>query len=76
MKDATYAKFVDRWKETTDLPPTSVGPATPVYKMVTARLKVMPWPLLILAGIAFAAALFAIFGPAVTFIVSLLQRGF
>lgn len=76
MNDVLYKKFVKRWEEVTDLPPTSLGPLTPYYKMAVKRLKVMPWPALIVLSIVFAALLYLVFGGTVTFLVSLLQKGF
>jgi len=76
MKDALYERFQKRWMETTDLPPQTVGPFTPYYKMVTKRLKVMPLPILILLSLGVIIALFFLLGSGVTFLTSLLQRGF
>jgi hypothetical protein len=76
MKDALYERFQKKWDETTDLPPQTVGPLTPYYKMVTKRLKVMPLPLLILLSIVLIIALFFVFGTGITFLTSILQRGF
>ena len=76
MSDTLYKKFVHRWEEVVDLPPQSVGSLTPYYKMVTKRLKVMPWPLLIVLSVLVVLALYLVIGSTVTFLVSLLQRGF
>ncbi len=76
MTDVLYKKFVKRWEEVTDLPPTRLGPFTPLYKTLVKRLKVMPWPALILVAVALAILLYIILGTAVTFLVSLLQRSF
>jgi len=76
MKDALYERFQKKWDETTDLPPQTVGLLTPYYKMVTKRLKVMPIPVLVLISVILIITLFFIFGQGVTFITSILQRGF
>ena len=76
MTDVIYKKFVRRWEEVTDLPPQTVGLLTPYYKIITRRLKVMPWPLLVLSSVCIVIALYVILGSAVTLIVSLLQKGF
>ena len=76
MKSDTYSRFVKRWEEVTDLPPQTVGPLTPYYKRLTRRLKVMPWPALVLCSLLSVVGLYLILGSAVTLIVSLLQRGF
>lgn len=76
MQDATYELFVKRWKEVTDLPPQSVGPLTPLYKWFTRRFKVMPWPWFFVAGLMLALVLYTVFGSAISFIVTTLQRGF
>lgn len=75
-KDATYSGFVKRWEEVTSMPPQSVGVLTPAYKWVTSRFKVMPWPWFLSISIATAIVLFLVFGPAISFIVTTLQRGF
>jgi hypothetical protein len=76
MTDPFYQKFVKRWQEVTDLPPQDVGPFTPVYKSITSRLKVMPWQALAALSILLVIVLYLIFGPSITKLVSLLQRGF
>ncbi len=76
MTTGTYQKFVKRWEEVTDLPPQTLGPLTPYYKALTRRLKVMPWPLLVIFSLLVVVGLYVLLGSAVTLIVSLLQRGF
>ncbi|OGG09497.1 hypothetical protein A2154_02250 [Candidatus Gottesmanbacteria bacterium RBG_16_43_7] len=74
--DPTYQKFVRRWQEVSDLPVQSLGPLTPLYKLVTKRLKVMPWPVLLLIGVISVLGLYLILGTSVVRITSILQRGF
>jgi hypothetical protein len=76
MTDTTYRKFVKRWEEVTDLPPQTVGPLTPLYKAIVRRLKVMPWPILVVSSLFIVISLYVILGSAITLLVSLLQRGF
>ena len=76
MTDIAYQKFVARWEEVMELPPQRLGPFTGIYKRVVPGLKIMPWPFLALFAIFIVAALYILIGSAVTFIVSLLQRGF
>jgi hypothetical protein len=76
MKSTTYQKFVRRWEEVTDLPPQTVGPLTPYYKAIVRRLKVMPWPLLVVISIIVVVGLYVLIGSAITLLVSILQRGF
>lgn len=76
MKDALFDRFEKKWDETTDLPPQTVGPFTPYYKMVTKKLKVMPLPILILISTVFIIFLFFAIGSGITFLTSILQRGF
>lgn len=75
-RDPVYERFRERWKETTDLPPQTVGPLTPLYKRVTSRLKIMPWPFLVVGAAVIVVGLFILFGPLVVKLTSLLQRGF
>jgi len=75
-RDSVYQKFVSRWEETTDLPPQTVGVFTPIYKAITKRLKVMPWPVLMIVGIGCVGMLLMVLGNTIVSLVSLLQRGF
>lgn len=74
--DRTYDRFVKRWEEVTELPPQALGPLTPHYKALVKRLKVMPWPLLVLGSLCTVFALYLLLGTAIVFLTSLLQRGF
>jgi len=76
MQNPVYQRFVRRWEEVTDLPPQTLGPLTPYYKALTRRLKVMPWPLLVIFSLLVVVGLYVLLGSAVTLIVALLQRGF
>ena len=76
MKSTTYQKFVKRWEEVTDLPPQTVGPLTPIYKSLARRLKVMPWPALVVGSLVIVIGLYVLIGSAITLVVSLLQKGF
>lgn len=76
MKNTTYQKFVARWEEVVDLPPQTLGPLTPVYKALIRRLKVMPWPYFVAVSAVAVVGLYLIIGTAITFLVSILQRGF
>lgn len=76
MTDVTYERFVKRWEEVTNLPPQSLGPFTGIFKWVTRRFKVMPWPWFVGAGVVVAGFLYLLFGSAVSFLVTTLQRGF
>jgi CRISPR/Cas system endoribonuclease Cas6 (RAMP superfamily) len=76
MADLVYQKFVKRWQEVTELPPQTVGPLTPLYKKVAGLLKVMPWPMLVFISILCVIALYILVGSTITFLVSVLQRGF
>ena len=76
MTDALYQKFVKRWEEVMDLPPQTVGPLTPYYKKLVARLKVMPWPVLVIGSVVLVIGLYLLLGSAITILVSVLQRGF
>jgi len=76
MVNSTYQKFVKRWEEVMDLPPQTVGPLTPYYKALVRRLKVMPWPALVLCSLILVIGLYLLIGSAITLLVSILQRGF
>lgn len=76
MRDVVYQKFVKRWEEVTDLPPQTVGPFTPYYKMLVRRLKVMPWPMFVGVSVISIIGLYVVLGSTITLIVSILQRGF
>lgn len=74
--DVLYQKFVHRWQEVTDLPTQRIGPLTPAYKEIAKRLKVMPWPMLVLTATLLVAGLYFLLGYGITFLVTLLQKGF
>ena len=76
MPDAIYQKFLRRWEEVTDLPPQTLGPLTPYYKIVVRHLKVTPWPLFVVISIVAIVGLYVIVGTTITFFVSVLQRGY
>ena len=76
MTDAVYNKFVKRWEEVTRLPPQQVGPLTPFYKKAVTRLKIMPWPALVVAAIGVVAGIYLLIGSTITILTSVLQRGF
>ncbi|MBI3576525.1 hypothetical protein HY086_00610 [Candidatus Gottesmanbacteria bacterium] len=71
-----YQKFVTRWEEVMELPPQRLGPLTPLYKRLVKHLKVMPLPLLVLGSLFIVLGLYVLIGSTITFLVSLLQRGF
>jgi hypothetical protein len=76
MKDMVYERFQKKLNEVMEIPPQTVGPFTPYYKMLTKRLKIMPIPILIVVSVICICFLFLIFGSGITFITSMLQRGF
>jgi len=76
MNDAVYKKFVKRWEEVTEIPPQTLGPATPLYKMAVSKLKVMPWPALVLVSTLLVIGIYFLIGSGIVFLVTLLQRGF
>jgi hypothetical protein len=76
MTDTTYRKFVKRWEEVTDIPPQGVGPLTPLYKKMVRRLKVMPWPVIVIGSLLFVVGLYLVLGATITLLVTILQRGF
>lgn len=76
MSDVLYQKFVERFEEVMELPPQRVGALTPMYKLVSRHLKVMPWPLFVGISLVTIIGMYIFIGSTITFLVSLLQRGF
>ncbi len=76
QRDPLYQKFVQKWREVTDLPPQTVGPLTPIYKKTVPYLKFAPWRVLAPVSLILAAALAIILEVTSVQIASLLQRGF
>ena len=76
MSDKTYKAFVNRWKETTELPTQTVGPFTPLYKRVIKFVKSMPMSAIVGISILFVLTLFFLLGSTIPSVVSVLQRGF
>lgn len=76
MSDVFYKQFVQHWQEVIDLPPQNLGPLTPIYHRLVKRLKVMPWPMLVLGALFVVLSLYLLIGGAITLLTSLLQKGF
>lgn len=76
MSDKVFDHIVSKWETIIELEPQKVGPFTPLYKIVTKRLKVMPWTLLICMSVVVVTLLFFFFGSSIIYIVETLQRGF
>lgn len=76
MNDTVYKKFVKRWEEVTELPPQTLGPLTPWYKFAVCRLKVMPWPALVLVSAVAIVGMYLLIGSGIVLLVTILQRGF
>lgn len=76
MSKFKYNAFVAKWKETTELPPQTVGPFTGVYKWVTHWVKIMPMPVLMGLSVVFVVGIIVFFGPSIVSLVTILQRGF
>jgi len=71
-----YKKAEQHWKEVVDLPPQNVGPFTPLYKDITKRMKIMPWPLFLCVACVLVFGLYYLFGSGITLLTTILQRGF
>lgn len=76
MSDALYEKFVQRWEEVTDLPPQTLGRFTPWYKSLVKRVKIMPWPVLVMFSVLLVGVVFVVTGSTIILLVNILQRGF
>lgn len=76
QNDAVFKKFVKRWEEVTDLPVQTVGPFTPLYKILVKRLKVMPFAAIVVCSLLLVIGLYMLFGSTITLLVSMLQKGF
>lgn len=74
--DAVFKKFVKRWEEVTDLPVQTIGPLTPLYKILVKRLKVMPLAAIIMCSLLLVIGLYMLLGSTITLLVSVLQKGF
>lgn len=76
MTDQTYQKFLHHWERVVDLPPQTMGSFTPYYKKVARFAKTMPWPLFVLLSIIIVVCIYGLLGSAVSYVASLLQKGF
>jgi len=76
MSDKTYQQFVKRWEQVTDMPVQNLGPVTHIYKRFTKRLKVMPWPLMIIVSVLAIVGIGTMLGKGIITLTSILQRGF
>lgn len=71
-----FENFLRRWEEVTELPPQQFGRLTNVYKMVTGRIKTMPWLAFFAVSALVVGSVYLLLGSTIVWIVSLLQRGF
>ncbi len=76
MNNVSYENFLRRWEEVTELPPQQFGRLTNVYKMVTGRIKTMPWLAFFGVSAAVVGIVYVFFGTTIVRMVTLLQRGF
>lgn len=71
-----FENFLRRWEEVTELPPQQFGRLTNVYKMVTGRIKTMPWLAFFAVSALVVGSVYLLLGSTIVWIVTLLQRGF
>lgn len=71
-----YENFLRRWEEVTELPPQQFGRLTNVYKMVTGRIKTMPWLAFFAVSALVVGSVYLLLGSTIVWMVTLLQRGF
>lgn len=56
--------------------PQTVGPLTPYYKALTARIKTMPIPMYFFISVLIVIGIALLFGSRLPLLTSILQRGF
>ena len=71
-----FENFLRRWEEVTELPPQQFGRFTNVYKMVTGRIKTMPWLAFFGVSALVVGFVYLLLGSTIVWMVTLLQRGF
>lgn len=76
MTDILFTNFMKRWEEVTDLPPQQLGRFTNTYKLLTSRIKIMPWFAFFAVSAVVVGLVYGAFGSAIVWMVSLLQKGF
>lgn len=76
MTDILFTNFMKRWEDVTDLPPQKMGRFTNAYKLVTGRIKTMPWLVFFMVSVLVVGLVYGAFGSAIVWVVTLLQRGF
>lgn len=76
MADLLFTNFMKRWEEVTELPPQRFGRFTNMYKLVTGRVKTMPWIVFFAVSAFIVGLVYIFFGSTIVWIVSLLQKGF
>lgn len=74
--DMAYEKFLKRLEEVMELPPQQFGRFTNVYKTMTGRVKTMPWIAFFALSAFIVGVVYMFFGSAISWMVTLLQRGF
>ena len=74
--DKFYRELVIKMHEVSVVPPQTVGPLTPVYKIVVRELKFFPFKVIIPLSFLFILAAYLIFGPGLVKLAEALQAGF
>lgn len=74
--DKFYQLLVSKMEEVAVMPPQSVGPLTPFYKMVVPQLKYSPWRSMSILSMLASVFLYLVFGPILVKLTSVLQFGF
>jgi len=74
--DKFYRELVLKMHEVSVVPPQTVGPFTPVYKIVAGKLKFFPFKVIVPLSFLFILFAYLIFGTSLVKLAELLQAGF
>jgi hypothetical protein len=75
-KDKTYDLLLRKMRAVSDLPQQTMGPLTPLYRMVIPYFKESPWRFFAAGSFMFGLILYIVFGALIVKLVSVLQHGF
>jgi hypothetical protein len=74
--DQTYQKLLEKMHEVSAMPQQTVGPLTPVYRIVIPYFKHAPWRVLALGSVLGTVFLYLLLGVTLVSLVSIIQHGF
>lgn len=74
--DKTYQMLIQKMHEVSTLPQQTMGPLTPLYRVVIPYAKEAPWRWFVLGSLVTGIFFYVVSGALIVKLVSTLQHGF